>query len=708
MTPMIGTAINRTDGWAKVTGSAPYAADHALTGVVYGYLVTAAIAHGRIKAINTEAATQAPGTLAVFTAENAPPIVPPSNNFIQSKIYEARLPLADDRIHYAGQIIGLAIADTFERARDAANRVQVEYEAQPPLVELAQATFTPAPSMFGQSMDFRQGTEDWDRVMAQAAVASTTHYTTANELHAPMEPHAIMAHWTATDALTIYEPSQWVMGSQRTYGELFGLSPEKVRIITPYIGGAFGCKAFPWPHSVLAAAAARVINRPVKLVVSRRQMTANTGHRSATEQTIQLAAERDGTLLAIGHGAKSATSPVDVFTEPCTGITAAMYRAPNLLLHQELGVLNVGTPTFMRAPGENPGMWALESAMDELAWQLTLDPVDLRLKNLTQAHQRWGLPFSQKHFAECLRTGAAQFGWGDRPPQPRSLRREGQLVGWGMAGSTFPAMRGAASVKVQLLADGSVQVFTAGNDMGTGAYTVVAATTADALQVPIETVRVAMGDSRFPDAGIAGGSQMTASLTPAVMQACQDLLATANCATVAQACDVLQQSGQDAFEATATTAAGAEGKQWAFQSWGAHFCEVVVDEAMGRLRVSRWVAVMDVGRVINAKAAASQVRGGIIMGMGHALMEECNFDPVGGSPVVYDLATYHVPTQADVPRIEVTFVGKPDLNFNPAGARGVGEIGITGVSAAIANALYHATGRRVRSLPITPDKLIGV
>jgi xanthine dehydrogenase YagR molybdenum-binding subunit len=303
-------------------------------------------------------------------------------------------------------------------------------------------------------------------------------------------------------------------------------------------------------------------------------MTANAGHRSETEQTIRLAANADGMLSAIAHEAKSCTSPVEAFTEPCTGITPAMYAAPNMRLNQELAVMNVGTPTFMRAPGENPGMWALESAMDELAWSLKLDPVELRLKNETKEHQKKGLPFSAKHFADCLKVGAERFGWKDRKMQTRSLTSDGKLIGWGMAAATFPGLRSKASVKVRLLPDGTAHVLTAGNDMGTGAYTMVAATAAEALGVPVEKVRVEMGDSLLPDGGLAGGSMMTASLAPAVMQACQDVLKAANCTTASDACAALRQSGRAAFEATASSAPGDEGKKWAFQSWGAHFCEV--------------------------------------------------------------------------------------------------------------------------------------
>ncbi|MBV9389206.1 MAG: xanthine dehydrogenase family protein molybdopterin-binding subunit [Chroococcidiopsidaceae cyanobacterium CP_BM_ER_R8_30] len=696
-------AVNRKDGRAKVTGNATYAAEHQIPGLLHGYLVTASIGSGQIKSIDTSQAEKAKGVVAVFTHKNPPKIFKPSNNFISSKIYEARLPLSDAQVHYGGQIIGLVVADTFEQAKHAAHLVKVEYETQSPLTEFQKATFKEAPPFMGEELKFEKGNV---ATVNNAAVKIEATYTTTTELNAPMEPHAIIAQWQGADALTIYEPTQWVMGSQRTYAELFGLPAERVRIITPYLGGGFGSKAMPWPHGILCAAVARHLQRPVKVVLSRRQMTVNAGHRSETEQTIGLAAAADGKLMAIAHDVKSSTSPVDTFTEPCTRVTPVMYSAPNLRYAQELAIMNVGTPTFMRAPGENPGMWALESAMDELAWSLKLDPVELRLRNQTQEHQHQNLPFSAKHFTDCLKVGAERFGWKDRSRQVRSLLRDGQLVGWGMAGATFPALQGVATVKVRLLPDSTVHVLTAGNDMGTGAYTMVAGVAAETLGVSVEKVRVEMGDSQLPDGGMAGGSMMTASLAPAVIKACQDVLKSADCNDATDAWAALRQSGRAAFEATATSAPPEGEKKWAFQSWGAHFCEVTVDEEIGRLQITRWLSVMDIGRVMNAKTAASQVRGGVIMGIGQALMEECLLDPNIGYPVVYDLATYHFPSHADIPRIDVVFVGEPDLNFNLAGARGVGEIGITGVSAVIANAVYHATGKRIRSLPLTPEKLM--
>ncbi|VEP18305.1 putative xanthine dehydrogenase YagR molybdenum-binding subunit [Hyella patelloides LEGE 07179] len=707
MNQIIGTSVSRKDGRVKVTGEATYGAEHQIPGLVHGYLVTATIANGRIHNIDTKEAEDNPGVIAVFTHRNQPKIFQPSNGFFG--LYESRLPLADDLIHYAGQIVGLVVANTLERARDAAHLVKVQYQTEQPQVEAQKATYQKAPSLFGEDFEFQEGTfetGDFSIASSDAAAKTEATYTTEIEIHAPMEPHALVAHWENQDSVTVYEPTQWVKGSQRTYAELLGIPVEGVRIISPYIGGAFGSKAFPWPHGILCVAAAREIQRPLKVVVSRRQMTANTGHRSQTEQTMRLAANKDGKLKAIEHTAKTCTSPVKNFPEPCTGITPVLYATPNMRLKQEIAVLNVGAPTFMRAPGENPGMFALESAMDELAWELNIDPVELRLRNETKEHQRKKLPFSAKHFAECLKTGAEKFGWSQRQMQPRSQKQGDLLVGWGMASSAFPALRSSAEAQVRLLPDGTAHVLTSANDMGTGAYTVVAMTAAETLGLPVAKVKVELGDSVLPNGGMAGGSQMTATLTPAVLAACQKVLETANAQNAPEAFANLRESGRAAYEATASSAPSEESKKFAFNSWGAHFCEVTVDEEIARLRVTRWVSVINIGRVLNSKTAASQIRGAVIMGIGQALMEECHFDPNTGYPVVYDLATYHYPAHADIPRIEVNFVGEPDFNFNPMGVRGVGEIGITGVSAAVSNAVYHATGKRIRSLPITPDKLL--
>lgn len=700
MKQIIGQPLNRKDAQAKVTGKATYAAEHKIANLVHGYLVTASCAKGQIKKINTQKATATEGVIAVFTHENVPSIAA-----VNAMTYEQRLPLSDNQIHYAGQIVGIVVAETLEIARDAAHQVEVEYETQLPQIEPQKAEYQKALSIFGEDLEFQTGDWTTGNVEEKGATKIEATYTTALEIHAPMEPHALIVDWQGQEAVTIYEPSQWVAGSQKTYSDLFNIAPEQVRIVSPYIGGGFGSKAFPWPHAILTVAVARAIHRPLKLVVSRRQMTANTGHRSHTEQTIHLSADQEGKLIGIKHLAKSCTSSVSSFAEPCTVVTPVMYTAPNIQIKQELGKLNVGSPTFMRGPGETPGMFALESAMDELAWELNIDPVELRLKNETLEHQKSKLPFSEKYFSTCLKMGAEKFGWNQRSSKVRSQGRGDLLVGWGMAASAFPAYRGKATVTVRLLRDKTVEVKTSGNDMGTGAYTVIGMTAAETLQVSPEIVTVKLGDSILPNGGIAGGSQMTATITPAVLAACEKVLEIAKAKNAEEAFTNLVSSSEEFYEATVSAEAQQE-KKFAFHSWGAHFCEVTVDEAIARLQVTRWVSVMNIGRVLNTKTAASQIRGGVIMGIGDALMEECSFDPSNGLPVVYDLATYHVPCHADIPRIEVFFVGEPDLNFNPVGGRGVGEIGITGVAAAIANAVYHATGKRIRNLPLTPEKLL--
>lgn len=702
MSNVMGKSVNRYEARAKVTGSATYSAEHQISGLVYGALITATIAKGRIKTLHLQQAQASPGVLYIATAENMPKLTPAANDWFSSQIYEPRYPLADHEIHYAGQIIGLVVADTPERARHAATLVEVEYETETPVVNPKNTLFITAPRTPG----LEQGNTTTALETAECQIDAT--YTTAMELHAMMEPHAIIAHWQE-DNLTVYEHSQWVMLHQKTYATLFNLPLDQVRVISLYTGGAFGAKAFPWPHSLLCTAVARIIQRPLKVVLPRQQMTTITGNRSATEQRLKIGATSDGQLVAIEHHAKSYTSPVNpVWAENCIGITPVMYTAENLSLKQEIAILNMGMPTYMRAPGEVPGMFALESAMDELAWKLGLDPVELRLKNATTLHQRTKLPFSAKHFAECLQLGAEQFGWKDRPQQPRSFTREGKLVGWGMAAATFPGWRAMASATVRLFPDGTALVLTSANDMGTGAYTVITISAAETLNLPVEKIQIEIGDSRLPNGGIAGGSMMTATLAPAVVDACQALLKQVNAKTATEALQVLQASGQPFLEATGSSQPGTEGQKWAFQSWGAHFCELEVDEPLGRVQITRWVSVMNIGRVLNAKAAASQVRGAVIMGIGDGLMEECQLDPHLGLPVVYDLATYHIPVHADIPRIQVSFVGEPDRNFNSVGARGCGEIGITGVSAAIANAIYHATGKRPRDLPLTPDQLVKV
>lgn len=710
MNQVIGNATTRKEGRAKVTGKATYTAEYQFPGLLHGFLITATIANGKIKSIDTQLAESSPGIIAVFTHKNAPKILQPQqNDLVTTQLGESRLPLSDNQVNYGGQIIGLVVADTFERARYAASLVKVEYATANAIVEPGKTSYQVPPPVFGAEFNFQSGdfqTQDFATIAQGAAAVVDATYTTSVELHAAMEPHATVVQWQGKEAVTIYEPTQWLALSQRTYAALLGLPTEKVRIVSPLIGGAFGGKSYTWPHGALCAAAARELGRPLKIVLTRRQVTANAGHRPDSIQQFKIAADQNGKIIAIDHFARTHTSPTDIFPETCIEPTPMMYATPNLRLKQEIGVLNVGTPTWMRAPGEVPGLWPIESAMDELAWQLNIDPVQLRLMNETSQHLQDGRPFSAKHFADCLKRGAKQFGWEQRPPQIGSRDRQGRLVGWGVAGTTFPGFRDTASAKVRILRDGQVQVQTATGEIGVGVYTLAGMTAAETLKLPLDRIRVEIGDSQMPDANLAGSSQMSATLMPAVMMACQAALNNAGVDNVTAAFKKLKETDTEAFEGIAQTAPGEEYQQFAFNSWGAHFCEIAIDEQLGRLEINRWLSVVNIGRVLNPKTATSQVRGAVTMAIGHALMEHCDFDPNTGHPVVYDMATYHIPSHADIPPIEVAFVGAPDTTFNPLGARGVGEIATGGVSAAIANAIYHATGKRLRQLPMTPDKLL--
>jgi xanthine dehydrogenase YagR molybdenum-binding subunit len=710
MNQVIGNATTRKEGRAKVTGKAAYTAEYQLPGLVHGFLITATIANGKIKSIDTNTAETAPGVIAIYTHKNAPKLLqPPQNDLVTTQLGESRLPLSNNQVNYGGQIIGLVVADSFERARHAASLVKVEYAVAKPIVDPGKAKYQVTPPVFGAEFDFQNGafqTQDFATIAQGAAAVVDATYTTSVELHAAMEPHATVAQWQGNDQVTIYEPTQWLALSQRTYAALLGLPTEKVRIVSPLIGGAFGGKSYTWPHGALCAAAARELSRPLKIVLTRRQLTANAGHRSASIQQLKIAADQSGKIIAIDHFARTHTSPIDIFPETCIEPTPMMYATPSLKLKQEIAALNIGTPTWMRAPGEVPGLWSIESAMDELAWQLKIDPVELRLINQTSQHLQDGRPFSAKYFADCLKQGAKQFGWEQRPKQMGRRDRRNRLVGWGVAGTTFPGFRDAAGAKVRILRDGNVQVQTATGEIGVGVYTLAGMTAAETLGLSLDRIRVEIGDSQMPDANLAGSSQMSATLMPAVMMACQEALKRAGVDNVEAAFKKLRASDEEAFEGIAKTAPGPEYQKLAFNSWGAHFCELAIDEALGRLEINRWLSVINIGRVLNPKTATSQVRGAVIMAIGHALMEHCDFDPNVGHPVIYDMATYHIPCHADIPRIDVAFVGEPDTTFNPLGARGVGEIATGGVSAAIANAIYHATGKRLRQLPMTPDQLL--
>jgi len=709
----VGTPIDRVDGRRKVTGQAQYAAEFRPEGLVHAVAIQSPIARGRLLRIDASAARRSPGVLAVLTRENAPKVQKPKNGESGSgapKLGEEMLPFSDDEIHFAGQYVALVVAEKLPQARRAARLVRVDYREEPPDLDMTGGTASARTSrpdkVFGKpGLQHKRGDVD-AALAAPGVVRHDATYTTPVETHNPMELSATIARFDG-DRLTVWDSTQAVVGTRNFLAQAFDLPPENVRAICPFVGGAFGCKGFQWPHTLLAAMAARAVGRPVSLVVTRKQMFQSTGHRPPTIQKLTLGAARDGKLVAIRHDTTSATSPVTEFVEPAGKSTSAvLYGCDNVETPHHLARVNVAAPTPMRAPGECPGSYALESAMDELAVALAMDPVALRLKNDTTVDGSDGKPFSSRRLKECFALGVERFGWERRDPRPGSMKDGDLLVGWGVATALYPGRRWPASAWIRLTPDGKALVRAASQDLGTGAYTVFTEVAADALGLPVEAVTFELGDSSFPPAPVSGGSNSTASVSEAILKTAAELRRSIGAPEGAALADAVRTSGTPA-EARGSAAPEKDDEQkFSIHSFGAQFCEVKVDPTLARVRVTRWVSVMNVGRVVNPKTARSQVLGGVTMGIGMALLEHTAYDPRTGRPVTASLADYLVPVNADVGTIEVHFVGEPDPAINTLGCRGIGEIGITGAAAAVANAVYHATGRRVRDLPITPDKLL--
>jgi xanthine dehydrogenase YagR molybdenum-binding subunit len=739
---VLGKPINRVDGRLKVTGAALYAAEFNPASVLFAHALTSSIANGRITSIDARSAAAAPGVKAVLTHLNAPKLKEPkpaqqSGGGIRN---EMRLPLSDDQIHYGGQYVALVVAETLEQARHAASLISISYGQNPPALQRQPSDQGKKPKTNnGEAVQLNKG--DVNKALADAGHVVVQHvYQTPQLTHSPMEPSATVAEWVAPDQLTVHDATQYVKGVQDQLSKTFGLKLENVRVISPFVGGAFGCKGAVWPHVFLTAMAAKVAGAPVKFAVSRQDMFSGAGHRTPTIQTVALAATRDGHLQAIRHQVSTLTSPVGEFVESCGARSSGvLYASPSISVEETVYSVNVATPTFMRAPGECPGTYALECAMDELATELKIDPVQVRVLNHADNHPIHDKPFSAKHLKDAYQLGAEKFGWARRTPKPGSMTKDGLLVGWGMATATYPAYKMAADARIRLNADGTVHAQCAAHDIGTGAYTVLTQIAAEAVGVPVEKVTFELGNSDLPFGPVAGGSNTTATVGSAVYDAAKALhLALAKLATADEKSplhgfktakisssgvgqltadqdiskidsftDILRRAGKDFVEGDGSFKPSLFKPKLAFQSFGAQFCEVQIDPAYPRVQITRFVSVMNCGRVMNAKTARSQIMGGVVMGIGMALHEETVLDPATGLPVTRNLADYHVPVNADIPDIEVHFVGEPDLAFNPMGARGMGEIGITGTAAAVANAVYHATGKRIRDLPITLDKLLG-
>lgn len=688
----LGAPAPRREGPAKVTGTARYAAEYAPPGRVYGWPVPAAIARGRITAIDVTDAMDQPGALAVLTHQNAPRLADAGDPTL--------LLLQAPLVRHHGELVALAVADNLQSAQEMAAAVRVEFAEEPHDVELSAdhpRAYRPEQANGGFPADRERG--DFDAVYPSTAVrADQTYAITALHNH-PMEPHAATASWSV-DGVHVHDSSQGTHAVQDALCALFDLPADRVTVESEHVGGGFGCKGTPRPHVVLAVMAAREVGRPVTVSLYRAAMAAVVGHRAATEQRVRLGADTNGRIAALAHEVSTYSSTVKEFVEQAATPSRSMYLSPHSRTTHRLTRLDVPTPSWKRAPGECSGMYALESAMDELADACGVDPVDLRLRNDTDREPDSDRPFSSRHLARCLTEGADRFGWSRRDPRP-AVRREGRLlVGTGVAASGYPAEVAPSQARAIAEADGRFLILVNATDIGTGARTVMAQVAADALGVEPDRVRIEIGSSALPRASLAGGSSGTASWGWAVHKACRALLRRLD--------DHEGSLPAAGLSATADTADDVADRstEFARRAFGAQFAEVTVDVDSGEVRVRRLLGVFATGRILNARTARSQFIGGMTMGLSMALMEHSTMDPAFGDFAERDLASYHVATAADVRDVEAVWLEEEDEQLNPMGSKGIGEIGIVGTAAAVANAVHHATGVRVRRLPLLPDAVL--
>jgi len=692
-TAVIGQPISRVDGRQKVTGRATYAAEFDVPRLAHGAIVRSTVANGRIASIDSAAAERAPGVVTVVTHRNAPRLAyRPHKGAPDPAVGERLHILQDDRVNHQGQPLALVIADTLEQANYAATLVRVTYAPEAGITDVERVEpVLLTPQQNGRPSEIRRGNPEGALAAAEVKVDQT--YVIPRENHNPIEMHATIAAWDG-DRLTLWDKTQWVHNTADEIAAVFGIPTENIRVISPFVGGAFGSGLRTWPHVTLAALGARVARRPVKLMLSRREMYYGVGYRPHTVQRVALGASRDGRLAAIVHDGYQETSTYEEFSEALLNASRFLHSCPNVFTLHRIARLNVHTPTYMRAPGEASGVFALESSMDELAIALSIDPVELRLRNEPEQDEFKKLPFSSRSTRECYRVAAERFGWCRRNPEPRSMRDGHWLIGW-------------ASAMARLLPDGTAEVTSASSDMGPGTWTSMTQVAAETLGLPIERVRFTLGDTRLPRAPIHGGSMTMASVGSAVQAACrrarEDALARGGANDLTNA---MSRIGQ-AIEASADLKPGDASQRFSMHAFGAVFVEVAVDPDLGETRVRRIVGAYGAGRIVNPKTTRSQCIGGMIGGIGMALMEHSMVDGRNGRVPNANFAEYAVPVHADAPAVmDVIFVEEHDPHVNPLGVKGVGEIAMVGVAPAIANAIFHATGKRIRELPITPNKLL--
>jgi xanthine dehydrogenase YagR molybdenum-binding subunit len=708
----VGKPLARVDGHTKVTGAARYAADFNQPGQAYAVILQSTIGLGRIAAIDATAVDEVPGILAVISHLNAPKLPYKPHHSPIDPVGERLHVVQDDRVHFFGQPVAVVVAETLDDAEHAAALVDIRYEAQHPIVRTDAPEAHPIPPDAGLAPDSRNSADrvrgDADAAFSAAPVQIDVAYGIARENHNPMEPHATIAAWR-DDHVTLWSKSQFLVAEAGEIAAIFDLPIENVLVINPFIGGAFGTTLRSWPHVTLAALAARYVQRPVKLVLTRRQMFSETGFRPRTTQRVAIGALPGGQLCSIVHEATAETSRYEQYTESTVNVSRYMYSCPAVRTRYRLLPLDVSTPTFMRGPGEASGVYALECAMDEMAVALAMDPIAFRLLNEPEIDEGAGLPFSSRSLRACYELGAARFGWARRDPRPQSMRDGRLLIGWGMAAATYPASRAPSGARARVLADGSVEVEVAASDMGPGTYTSMTQVAADALELPVRSVRFVLGRSDFPAAPPHGGSLTMASVGSAVQAACLAVREKIRKLAIGQETygDTIARLGGESIEAEAFSAPGDEQTRFSMHGFGAIFAEVAVDPDLCTIRVRRMTGAYAAGRVINPRLAKSQCTGGMVGGIGMALMERTALDTRDGRLVNASMADYLVPVNLDIGDLEALFVEEEDPYVNPLGAKGVGELAYVGVAPAVANAVFHATGLRVRDLPIRIEDLLG-
>ncbi len=704
---VIGEAVSRIDGFMKVTGTANYATDFPISNTAYAFLFKSEIAAGKVMDIDTSAAEKVTGVLAVVTHKNAAKLTP-------SRGLRGGGILQDNNVEFWGEHAGFVVAETFEQARYAARLIEIKYEKAAAKTDFEKHEKEAVKPKAEDRADKIRG--DFASAFQTGAVTVDEIYETPIEHHQPMAPHATIAVWDAADKLTIYNESQVVNGVQGAVAQTFGLEPKNVRVITPHIGGGFGSKGGAWGHVILAAMAAKAVNRPVKLALTRQMMFDSVGLRQKNVQHLRLAATKDGKFTALAHETTTHSAINEEFVEPCGDVSAHMYEVPNSRISYRVAAMNIITPTYTRGPGKSTGSFALESAVDELAYKLKMDPIELRIKNEPAKDPSNGKPWSSRSVVECLRKGAEAFGWSNRKAQPRANVQGDFYVGFGVACGTYPARQRDTSAIVKLTrgagANVTAAIELAASDLGTGTNTILAQTAAETLGLDVNQISVKIGDSALPPAAGSVGSVGAASFANAVYEGCLKALNELQAKTNRQyfnaptAAELLDAANLKFYE-TRVDAKPPEGTdKYSSHSFNANFAEVWVNRSTGMTRVKRFVAATGAGRILNPKTAHSQIIGGGIWGIGMALHEESLIDPRYGNFATRSFADYHIPSNLDVGEMKSVFINEEDKIVNKMGIKGIGEVGIVGVAAAVANAIFNATGKRVRSLPITPDKLI--